>query len=202
MAYFFPAPFAEQTAYFRRSMQGVNEGGCWSGAYLEDVISALLAVEVAATRDRTPATEVGAFRHEAAEALTPLAARVRDYVDMTADEADHAGDDTSRLPGMPSSHWWWWHPGAPPAEAVVENALQMTEDRLGRVPEGNGVHAMLASVRTQLVFMRDTIARGRPPTTAEKNSLTLHVIAVREYEADDPIYCDALSGAAYAFKNV
>lgn len=91
---------------------------------------------------------------------------------------------------------------APSPYAVVEKALAMTAARLAHVPEGNGVHAMLASLQNQLVFMRDVIAEGRSPTTAEKNGLSLHVIAVREYEQSDPPYCDALSRAAYAFKGL
>jgi hypothetical protein len=93
MAYFFPAPVSDQIAYFRRSLEGLRAGGTWAGAYLHDTILALLAVESAAARDHAPLDVVTGFRTEAAAALAPLAAQIRSYVELVADEAETAGDD-------------------------------------------------------------------------------------------------------------
>ncbi|MFN7973520.1 MAG: immunity protein Tsi6 family protein [Acidobacteriota bacterium] len=85
--------------------------------------------------------------------------------------------------------------------ALLDRALAMTGERTARIPAGT-VEAMLASIGNQLRFMRDTVAAGRAPTVAEKNSLTLGVIAVRELEATDPEYCDAITEAAFLFKKL
>lgn len=85
--------------------------------------------------------------------------------------------------------------------ALVERALVMTEERLERVPAGT-VHDMFSSIRNQLEFMDRTVAAGSVPTVAEKNSLSLGVIAVREFEATDMAYCDAICDAVYAFKKL
>jgi hypothetical protein len=255
MAYFFPAPVADQIAYFHRSVEGLKAGGTWAGPYLHDTIIALLAVESAAARDRAPLEVVTAFRREAAAALAPFAAQIRNYVELLADEAEVAGDDAWaelcgkrsalellvthhagtpavadveaadvdrldgelrrlgqeqgpldpawRVPGMPATHWWWWYPASPPPMlALIDEALRLTEERLAPIPAGSSVHNMYASIRTQLEFMRDTVAAGRSPTTDEKNRLTLGVIAVRELEADDPAYAGALTDAVYEFKKL
>src|SRR6185369_3667949 len=90
----------------------------------------------------------------------------------------------------------------PPSElpALVDRALQMTEDRLAKAPAGS-THSMYSSIRNQLRFMKETIAAGKSASIEDKNRLTLHVIAVREFEDSDPDYCDALTNAAYLFKN-
>jgi hypothetical protein len=90
---------------------------------------------------------------------------------------------------------------SPDVAALVANALQLTEERLKGAPPGGPLQAMLSSIRNQLVFMRDTVAAGRSPTIQEKNSLNLHVIAVREFD-DEPEYRGALTGAAYYFKKL
>lgn len=261
MAFFFPAPFSDQILYFRRSVEGLKAGGSWADAYLQGAIMALLAVEVAALRDRTAPDAVETFRREAAEALTPLATLVGYFVETVADEAQiddpdaweglcgkrsaiqvlltrYAGtpgvaridpDDLRRLdegmrrvgrdlgptrpdfrlPGLPASHWWWWYPDPPPASAkphlpllaMIDHALQMTEDRLARTPAGTSVHAMFGSIRAQLRFMRDTAAAGLTPTPETKNRLTLGVIAIREFETTDPEYADALTAAVHRFRS-
>lgn len=90
-----------------------------------------------------------------------------------------------------------------PAEvsARVDAALKMTEARLARLPAGS-VRDMLASIRNQLRFMRETIDSGRSPTADEKNRLTLGVIAVRELETNDPDYADAITLAVFDFKQL
>ncbi len=69
---------------------------------------------------------------------------------------------------------------------LIEAARRETDRRLSACPEAAGadaVHAMMAS-----------------PTVEQVNSLTLGVIAVREFEADEPAYCDLLCEAAFRFK--
>ena len=77
----------------------------------------------------------------------------------------------------------------------IDKAIAMTDERLTAAPRD-----MLKSIRTQLSFMRDTIAAGRAPTVDEKNRLTIGVIAAREFEDSDPAYADALADASFAFK--
>lgn len=255
MAYFFPAPLSDQMAYFRRSVEGLKAGGTWAGAYLNDLVIALLAVESTAARDRDEPAEVARFRMEATEALAPLSAQLRNYVEMIADDAEAAGEDSWKelcgkrsaieilltryagspgvadvaaadverldealrrvgqdqgpvtrewqVPGLPASHWWWWYPASPPPVMdLIDKALRLTEDRLARVPAGTPTHNMFGSIRTQLAFMHDTVAAGRAPTVDDKNRLTLGVIAVREFEDNDPDYCNALTEAVYQFKKL
>jgi hypothetical protein len=83
--------------------------------------------------------------------------------------------------------------------ALVDRALEMTEERLANAPAGSE-HSMFSSIRNQLRFMRDTIAAGKSASIEDKNRLTLHVIAVREFDDTDPEYSDALTNAAYLFK--
>ncbi|MBP8810623.1 MAG: hypothetical protein KBG48_27980 [Kofleriaceae bacterium] len=84
---------------------------------------------------------------------------------------------------------------------LIDTALTMTEERLAAAP-GGPTQAMFGSIRNQLVFMRDTVADGRSPTTPEKNSLSLGVIAVREFETSDLTYCDAICDAVFQFKKL
>ncbi len=86
---------------------------------------------------------------------------------------------------------------------LIEAARRETDRRLSAWPEAAGadaVHAMLASIDRQLRFMAGIVASGASPTVEQVNSLTLGVIAVREYEADDLVYCDLLCEAAFRFK--
>lgn len=83
--------------------------------------------------------------------------------------------------------------------ALIDRALQMTEERLADAPAGS-MHGMYSSIRNQLRFMKDTIAAGTLASIEDKNRLTLHVIAVREFDTSDPDYCGALCNAAYLFK--
>jgi Tsi6 len=84
---------------------------------------------------------------------------------------------------------------------LVETALAMTAERLARAPAGS-MQNMFGSIRNQLEFMRHTVVAGGVPTIAEKNSLSLGVIAVREFEASDVVYCDAICDAVFAFKKL
>lgn len=84
---------------------------------------------------------------------------------------------------------------------LIDTALTMTEERLASLPDGP-LQGMFGSIRNQLVFMRDTVAAGGSASIAEKNSLTLGVIAVREFETSDLPYCDAICEAVYQFKKL
>ena len=81
--------------------------------------------------------------------------------------------------------------------SMIDKALQMTDERLRTSPL-----PMLSSIRTQLQFMKDTVAAGRAPTTDEKNRLTIGVIAARELEQTDSDYAEALSDAVFEFKKL
>ncbi len=85
--------------------------------------------------------------------------------------------------------------------AVIERAAAMTAARLDAVADGP-VRAMFASIAAQLEHMGSTIAAGGTPTIADRNRITLGVIAVREFEADDPDYCDALCDAAFRYRHL
>ena len=82
--------------------------------------------------------------------------------------------------------------------ALIEAVLTTTEERLAALPAGP-TQAMFGSIRNQLLFMRDTLADGRSPTAAEKNNLSLGVIAVREFETNDLAYCDAICDVVFQF---
>ncbi len=84
--------------------------------------------------------------------------------------------------------------------ALLDRALAMTEDRSRGIPVDTSVHAMFASLRRQLDAMRAEVAAGEVMTVEQRNSLTLGVIAVREFEADDPEYCDVLCDAVFRFR--
>ncbi len=90
----------------------------------------------------------------------------------------------------------------PERSLSIANALAMTEERMASLPHDTVVWNMFASVRNQLCFMRDVIEAGRIPTLAEKNSLNLGVIAIREFETTDPGDCDAICEAVLLFKNL
>lgn len=92
-------------------------------------------------------------------------------------------------------------PSSAEAAALIERALAMTEERLGRLPAG-ALHDMFSSIRNQLEFMRRTADAGSVPTVAERNILSLGVIAVREFETTDVAYCDAICDAVYAFEKL
>lgn len=93
MAYFFPASFEEQLAYFRQSVGGLEAGGAWAGAYLADLVIAVLAIESAAARERVSAEALAAARGEVIAALAPLGVPLRGYVELVADEAGGATAD-------------------------------------------------------------------------------------------------------------
>lgn len=93
MAFFFPAPFADQVAFFHRSVARLKAGGVWASADLHDTILALLAVEVAIHREGPAPATVEQFRREAVVALAPLAAQVRNFVESVADEAETVDAD-------------------------------------------------------------------------------------------------------------
>lgn len=87
--------------------------------------------------------------------------------------------------------------------ALIEAARRETDRRLGAGPVGaDPVHAMLAAIKRQLRYMAGVVAAGPTPSVDQANSLTLGVIAVREFEADDPAYCDLLCEAAFRFKSL
>lgn len=96
-------------------------------------------------------------------------------------------------------------PAAAPANglgALLEAALRETDRRLRARPgaPADPVQAMLASIERQLRFMAGVVASGASPTAEQANGLTLGVISVREFEADDPAYGDLLCEAAFRFK--
>lgn len=89
--------------------------------------------------------------------------------------------------------------GACPTLGLIDRALAMTDERTAAIGPSS-LDPMSGSIRSQLVFMRAVVVADRAATTDELNRLTLGVIAIREFEADDEDYCDALTKALHAFK--
>jgi Tsi6 len=85
--------------------------------------------------------------------------------------------------------------------ASVDRARAMTDERLAAAPPGS-VRTMFTSIRDQLESMRQTLASGASPAVDDINRLTLGVVAVREFEATDLVYCDAVCDAVFGFKNL
>jgi Tsi6 len=85
--------------------------------------------------------------------------------------------------------------------ASVDRARAMTDERLAAAPPGS-VRTMFTSIRDQLESMRQTLASGANPAVDDINRLTLGVVAVREFEATDLVYCDAVCDAVFGFKKL
>ncbi|WP_088287707.1 immunity protein Tsi6 family protein [Kineosporia sp. A_224] len=85
--------------------------------------------------------------------------------------------------------------------ALVDRARAMTDERIAAAPPGS-VRNVFTSIRSQLEYMRDTLASGASPAVDDINRLTLGVIAVREFEASDLAYCDAVCDAVFTFKQL
>ncbi|MBI4941368.1 MAG: hypothetical protein HY830_11535 [Actinobacteria bacterium] len=85
--------------------------------------------------------------------------------------------------------------------ARVDRARAMTDERLAVAPPGS-LRTVYTSIRNQLEYMRETLASGVGPAVADVNRLTLGVIAVREFEASDLAYCDAVCDAVFTFKQL
>lgn len=85
--------------------------------------------------------------------------------------------------------------------ASVDRARAMTDERLAAAPPGS-VRTMFTSIRDQLESMRQTLASGASPAVDDINRLTLGVVAVREFEATDLVYCDAVCDAVFGFKKL
>lgn len=164
----------------------------------------VVRLRTGAYADRTPdgdnrpvaALNRGRLRAFLSSIVSGLALRLDDlepgYYAGQVDEHGFVGGTHDPAPAAPAhAH----------VAALVGTALTMTEERLATAQAGPA-RAVFGSIRNQLVFMRDLVADGRSPTTSERNSLSLGVIAVREFETDDLAYCDAICDAVLQFKRL
>ncbi len=83
-----------------------------------------------------------------------------------------------------------------PTPDVLDLALEMTQERL-RPPTLD----LYTVIEQQIDFMRGFEAVGTEPTEEERESVTVGVIAVRNFEEVDPEYFRVLIEAAYRFRH-
>jgi len=93
MSHYFTASLSEQGTHFFRVVDQLKTRGGSATASLYGTFIGLLAVEVAAVRDRAAPEVLQAFRDDAAEVLAPLGALARLYVELVREEAESARDD-------------------------------------------------------------------------------------------------------------
>ena len=79
---------------------------------------------------------------------------------------------------------------------LVEEAIRLTEERLAVSSD----YPVLKSVKAQPDFVLSAFRDDRRPTATEKDTITLRVLAVREFEATDPEYADILERVSYLYK--
>lgn len=81
---------------------------------------------------------------------------------------------------------------------LLDTALAMVQDRLARAPGWQVLHM----IQAQLQAMQDEIMHGRTPTAETKKRINIGVLAVREFEANDPEFADVLTRVAYLYKKL
>ncbi len=81
--------------------------------------------------------------------------------------------------------------------SLANEAIKLTNERLALAPD----FQILRSVKAQLDFILDSFQKNKKPTDAEKERVTLGVLAVREFEDNDPEYADILSKVSYLYKH-
>lgn len=80
---------------------------------------------------------------------------------------------------------------------LINEAIKLTNERLAISPD----FQILKSVKAQLVYILDAIQKDKSPTDSEKNRVTLSILAVREFEANDSEYADILEKVSYLYKH-
>jgi hypothetical protein len=81
---------------------------------------------------------------------------------------------------------------------ILGKALVMVHSRMARAPNWQLLH----SIEAQLRAMQDDVRNGLRPSEEKKKSINIGVVAVREFEADDPEFADVLTSAAYWYKKL
>ena len=82
-----------------------------------------------------------------------------------------------------------------PLEALVDEGLRLIAERLAKSPD----FGLFQSVQKQLEFIKETLTSGKRPSAADKDRLTIGVLAAREFEDNDPDLADVLFRVSYAF---
>lgn len=80
---------------------------------------------------------------------------------------------------------------------LANEVLMLTKERLAIAPDFH----TLKSVKTQLDYIFDAFQKNNPPTDAEKDRITLGILAVREFEDTDPEYAEILTKVSYLYKH-
>ncbi|AEJ20550.1 immunity protein Tsi6 family protein [Gracilinema caldarium] len=81
---------------------------------------------------------------------------------------------------------------------LLDSASKMVNDRLAHAPGWQ----VLQVIQTQLQAMQDDVNHERVPTAEAKKRINIGVLAVREFEANDPEFADILIKAAYLYKKL
>lgn len=82
--------------------------------------------------------------------------------------------------------------------ALLERAIPMVEGRLNKAPG----FAPLSSALAQLRKMKADVDANTSPSREERNSITLGVLAAREFETDDLELADTLVKAEYLYNRL
>jgi Tsi6 len=83
------------------------------------------------------------------------------------------------------------------AITAAQAALDATETRLLHTP----TYSVYVHADEQLKIMLDMLALDVLPTEPERAFVDIGIMAVKELEAEEPEYADALMLASYNFKN-
>jgi hypothetical protein len=81
--------------------------------------------------------------------------------------------------------------------ALVDHGINMTDERLTQTPE----FELLGSIRRQLEYIRSQWERGIVPSDVDKKRIIIGILAVREFETDDPEYAGVLETISYRYKH-
>ncbi|MBI3561303.1 MAG: hypothetical protein HY080_06260 [Gammaproteobacteria bacterium] len=76
-------------------------------------------------------------------------------------------------------------------------AIKLTNDRLAITPDFH----LLKSVKAQLNYILESFKQNTKPTDAEKDRITLGILAVRDFEVSDSEYADILEKVSYLYKH-
>lgn len=82
--------------------------------------------------------------------------------------------------------------------AVLEIAKTMTQERLLKFPNyGPYIHA-----KKQIEFIEEIISKKTRPCEREANQIDIALMAIKELDATEPEYSDALCQLSFRFKNL
>ncbi len=78
---------------------------------------------------------------------------------------------------------------------LLDTALAMVYARLARAPDWQ----VLQMIQVQLQVMQDDVKHRRTPNAETQKRINIDLLAVREFEANDPEFADVLIRAAYLY---